>query len=545
MNNVGKHLFRKHRSRKALWGSWSTCKFSSNTKSTNGANATNVPVERPPSNLYQPSLAEPLPGIPKTVFTTAKEEHYKTQVTTLPNGLRVASEMKMGQFCTVGVVINSGCRYETSYISGISHFLEKLAFHSTSTFPNKDKILLELEKYGGICDCEASRDAFVYAASADIRGLDPVIKILGEVVLRPQLSKNEVDVARQTVQFELESLLMRPEQEPLLMDMIHAAAYNNNTLGLPKICPSENLELINRQTLFTYIKNHYTPMRMVVAGVGVEHERLLESVTKYFVDEKPIWVEDESLVSLDSKVLVDDSISQYTGGIVQKQCEIPLYAGPSGLPELAHIVVGFEGCSHKDPDFIAICVLNMIMGGGGSFSAGGPGKGMYTRLYTNVLNRFHWMYNATAYNHVYGDTGLFCVHASAPPQYVRDLVQVIIQEMLNMTGEINPSELRRAKTQLQSMLLMNLESRAVVFEDVARQVLATNHRKPPQYFIDAIEKITEDDVRKIAKRLVSSKPSVAARGDIRKLPTFEDIKTAVLDEEGRLPGGQGRLSLFR
>lgn len=36
------------------------------------------------------------------------------------------------------------------------------------------------------------------------------------------------------------------------------------------------------------------------------------------------------------------------------------------------------------------------------------------------------------------------------------------------------------------MLLMNLESRAVVFEDVARQVLATNHRKPPQYFIDAI-----------------------------------------------------------
>lgn len=90
------------RSRKALWGSWSTCKFSSNTKSTNGANATNVPVERPPSNLYQPSLAEPLPGIPKTVFTTAKEEHYKTQVTTLPNGLRVASEMKMGQFCTVG-----------------------------------------------------------------------------------------------------------------------------------------------------------------------------------------------------------------------------------------------------------------------------------------------------------------------------------------------------------------------------------------------------------------------------------------------------------
>jgi len=57
------------------------------------------------------------------------------------------------------------------------------------------------------------------------------------------------------------------------------------------------------------------------------------------------------------------------------------------MPELAHVVLGLESCSHKDDDFIAFCVLNMLMGGGGSFSAGGPGKGMYTRLYTNVLNR--------------------------------------------------------------------------------------------------------------------------------------------------------------
>ena len=56
------------------------------------------------------------------------------------------------------------------------------------------------------------------------------------------------------------------------------------------------------------------------------------------------------------------------------------------MPELAHFVVGLESCAHSDPDFVAYCVLNMMMGGGGSFSAGGPGKGMYTRLYTNVLN---------------------------------------------------------------------------------------------------------------------------------------------------------------
>lgn len=43
-------------------------------------------------------------------------------------------------------------------------------------------------------------------------------------------------------------------------------------------------------------------------------------------------------------------------------------------------------------DFVPSCVLNLMMGGGGSFSAGGPGKGMYTRLYRNVLNRYAYFY---------------------------------------------------------------------------------------------------------------------------------------------------------
>ncbi|KAJ8940952.1 hypothetical protein NQ318_006803 [Aromia moschata] len=184
----------------------------------------------------------------------------------------------------------------------------------------------------------------------------------------------------------------------------------------------------------------------------------------------------------------------------------------AGLPVLSHIMIGLEGCSHQDNDFIAMCVLNMMMGGGGSFSAGGPGKGMYTRLYTNVLNRYHWMYSATAYNHAYSDTGLFCIHASAPPTHVRDMVEVIVKELVTMTGNVTDQELRRAKTQLQSMLLMNLESRPVLFEDIGRQVLATGHRKRPKYFIDEIEKITKDDIVSVARRLLGSQPSVAARG---------------------------------
>ena len=84
--------------------------------------------------------------------------------------------------------------------------------------------------------------------------------------------------------------------------------------------------------------------------------------------------------------------------------------GPSPMPNLIHasigelythintqsctctqvsfLLLGLEACGHSDEDsLVKFCVMNSMLGGGGSFSAGGPGKGMYTRLYTNVLNR--------------------------------------------------------------------------------------------------------------------------------------------------------------
>jgi len=53
--------------------------------------------------------------------------------------------------------------------------------------------------------------------------------------------------------------------------------------------------------------------------------------------------------------------------------------------------------------------LHLMLGGGASFSAGGPGKGLFSRLYTNVLNRYYWVQNATAFNVQYEDVGLFGV----------------------------------------------------------------------------------------------------------------------------------------
>lgn len=52
------------------------------------------------------------------------------------------------------------------------------------------------------------------------------------------------------------------------------------------------------------------------------------------------------------------------------------------------------------------------------------------------------MFSATAINHAYSDTGLFCVHASAPPTHLREMVEVVVREMVSMSGSVSETELR-------------------------------------------------------------------------------------------------------
>lgn len=51
-----------------------------------------------------------------------------TKVTTLSNGMRVASENLEGETATVGVWIDAGSRYEDESNNGTAHFLEHMAF---------------------------------------------------------------------------------------------------------------------------------------------------------------------------------------------------------------------------------------------------------------------------------------------------------------------------------------------------------------------------------------------------------------------------------
>lgn len=87
------------------------------------------------------------------------------------------------------------------------------------------------------------------------------------------------------------------------------AAYRENTVGLNRFCPAENIEKIDRALLHSYLRNYYTPDRMVLAGVGIEHQQLVDCARKYFLGALPAWGSGKAEE-------VDKSVAQYTGGIL-------------------------------------------------------------------------------------------------------------------------------------------------------------------------------------------------------------------------------------
>ena len=91
------------------------------------------------------------------------------------------------------------------------------------------------------------------------------------------------------------------------------AAYRNNTLGLPNNCPEENINKITVSDVKQFLSSHYLPSRMVLTGVNVDHDHLVDLAQRYFVNPSTSWE------GVKGKP-IDQSISQYTSGEVKVCC---------------------------------------------------------------------------------------------------------------------------------------------------------------------------------------------------------------------------------
>jgi processing peptidase subunit alpha len=422
-----------------------------------------------------------------------------SQVTTLPSGLKVVSENTPGPTTCLGVFVGAGSRNESDANAGATHLLEHMAFKTTDS-RSHFRTVHEVEHMGANLVAQAGREEITYSAEILSEHAPTLLEIMADTMQNPSFKQHEVAEQKEVVMVDLQDAKMNCQN--LVTEAAHLAAYGNTGLGRSLMATSKGVANLSEGSLQQFHAEHFTAGNTVVAAAGVDHKEFVAQVEKLFAD-------------LPAGAATATEAAKYTGG---------QYLDPAETFDgLSHVTLGFEGPSWHDAELIPMCVLHTLMGGGGSFSAGGPGKGMYSRLYTNVLNKHGWVHNATAFNSCYSDSGLFGIYGAAEPRHATQLVQVLADQLKGMGGAVTDEELDRAKNMTKSSVLMNLESKPIILEDMGKQLLCYGKRLTAAEVCGQIDQVSAADITKVAQKMMGSEITYSAYGEIHSLPRHDMV----------------------
>ncbi|XP_050218514.1 mitochondrial-processing peptidase subunit alpha-like [Mercurialis annua] len=447
-------------------------------------------------------LEFPLPGVELPSTLPDYVAPGETKITTLSNGIKIASETSANPAASIGLYVNSGSIYESPASFGATHLLERMAFKSTRNRSHL-RIVREVEAIGGIVQASASREQMGYTFDALKTYVPEMVELLVDSVRNPVFLDWEVNEQLQKVKEDIAEASKNPQG--LLLEAIHSAGFSG-PLANPLLAPESAVNRLNSTILEEFLAENFTAPRMVLAASGVEHEELVSIAEPLLSD-----------VAKASGTSVPKS--DYTGGDYRCQAD-------SG-DNRTHFALAFEfpkGWSDEKSAMI-LTVLQMLMGGGGAFSAGGPGKGMYSRLYLRVLHDYPQIESFTAFSNIYHHTGIFGIQATTSSNFAPKAIDLAVNELIAVAspGQVDQMQLDRAKQSTKSAMLMNLESRMIASEDIGRQILTYGNRKPLEDFLKIVDSVTLQDITQTAQKLLSSPLTMASYGDVISMPTYDSV----------------------
>lgn len=90
-------------------------------------------------------------------------------------------------------------------------------------------------------------------------------------------------------------------------------------------------------------------------------------------------------------------------------------------------------------------------------------------------------------------------------------------------GRVSESDIKRGKSLLKLKLLDNSSCSENVIDDMATQSLINGVVVPAPVLAEAIDKITSAEVELAAKKVASSKLSMAAFGNLAQVPYLDEL----------------------
>jgi predicted Zn-dependent peptidase len=348
--------------------------------------------------------------------------------TVAPNGLTILTErVPSVRSVAVGIWVRAASVHEPPALMGVSHLLEHMVFKGTER-RSAQEIALALEARGGSLDAYTSRDTTTYQARVLDAELPRAIDVLTDLVRRPVLRQNDLDLERNVILEEINTVEDTPDDQ--VFDLSSQTLWPEHPYGFRILGTRDTVTSLSAGDLRVLHQRAYVPANCVVAAAGnLEHQALLDSLASHG------WFE--------------------TGPPGNPPAAPPVPPAARGLTARqekdtaqTHIVFATDTVPFADPRKFAVMVLSNVFGGG-----------MSSRLFQRVREELGLAYAVYAFTTLYHRTGTVGVYVGTQPRTADAAVAAITEEYAKLAREgLTGAALLEAKQQTQGQLMLSLES---------------------------------------------------------------------------------------
>ena len=395
-------------------------------------------------------------------------------------------------------------------------------FKGTKTRP-ANAIAQKIQDVGGYINAYTSFDRTVYWIDVPKDGVATALDILSDAMMNSTLPPEEYNKEQEVIRREFAMGMDDPDR--MAGQLLLATAYQKHPYRLPVIGQIEVYNQLTRDQVMEYYKSRYVPNNLTFVVVGdVDAQKVREQLTTFFKDYpekslKPVYVPPEPPQL----------------GKREAHNEFPT--------ELTRLSLAWHIPEITNPDVPALDLLSVILGDGRS-----------SRLYRRVREESGLAYSVSAFSYTPGDPGLLGIDATVDPakrDAVRDLVLKIIDEIKQ--GGVKAEELTKSKKILLSHHLGTLTTMRGQASDLGSNWLLTRNLNFSRDYLDAIQKVTLDDIRRVTQHYLTSdnltitslnpKGALSAKaesakaisaGEIQKFELANGLRVLVR-EDSRLP----------
>ncbi len=416
------------------------------------------------------------------------------KLTKLKNGMRVLLvPNKHVESVNVSIFFRVGSRCEDENIAGISHFLEHMFFKGTKKRPKAKFISEAIDSVGGEMNAFTSYEYTGYWIKVAKQHTDLAIDVLSDMIIDSKFLQKELDRERNVIKEEMKMYEDNPDY--YIWRVWNKVLYGEQGLGREIAGTREALDNINHPEMIEYRNNYYSVANglLVVVGNFVETS-LMTTLNKYW---NKVSKGMRSEYQLASDCQPKPQVELLTKDIQQ-----------------ANMCVGVRSYRSFHPDHFVVNLISVILG-----------RGMSSRLFLRVREKHGLVYTIRAMADNYVDVGNLVVKTGCDANKAEQALKMILEEFKKLTKEkVLKKELDKAKEYWKGTLILSLEDLESVGGMVGMQELLFDKVVTPDQMIKAIDKVTAEDIMRVAKDMFKpEKLNLAVIGPFKNSKKFQTI----------------------